>query len=178
MASSPIEPIEDITGQAGWMFSDMLIALMVVFLATISFIPQVAGGGSSVFDPGSDAATSANSGTGDGSYTYTENFEPEFVAVYELANAKNLVTDIQVFFKQNGIPVNAVVNSVQLVGGYSPTEESYLAIEKAAVFQQRLDKLFPGIFDRASTVLNSSSKLSTAVVAVRMKFSANVTVNR
>ena len=30
---------EDATGMAGWMYSDLLLGLMVVFLATISFIP-------------------------------------------------------------------------------------------------------------------------------------------
>ncbi len=31
---------EDLSAQAGWMFADLLLALTVVFLATVSFVPQ------------------------------------------------------------------------------------------------------------------------------------------
>ena len=34
---------EDLTGLAGWMYTDLLLALMVIFLATISFVPQIFG---------------------------------------------------------------------------------------------------------------------------------------
>ena len=47
---APVE--EDLTGQAGWMYTDLMLALMVVFLATISFVPQFMGSGSAaITDP-------------------------------------------------------------------------------------------------------------------------------
>ena len=33
------ESSEDVTSQAGWLYTDLLLGLMVIFLATISFIP-------------------------------------------------------------------------------------------------------------------------------------------
>ena len=33
----------DATSQAGWLYTDLLLGLMVVFLATISFIPAYVG---------------------------------------------------------------------------------------------------------------------------------------
>ena len=36
---------EDATSQAGWLFADSFLALMVIFLATISFVPVIGGGG-------------------------------------------------------------------------------------------------------------------------------------
>ena len=33
------EEVEDTTSQGGWMYADLFLALMVIFLATISFVP-------------------------------------------------------------------------------------------------------------------------------------------
>ena len=38
-----VEEQEDTTAQAGWMYADLFLALMVVFLATISFVPTFNG---------------------------------------------------------------------------------------------------------------------------------------
>ncbi len=35
---------EDATHQGGWLFADSFLALMVIFLATISFVPSLGGG--------------------------------------------------------------------------------------------------------------------------------------
>ena len=32
---------EDATEQAGWLFADSFLALMIIFLATISFVPDI-----------------------------------------------------------------------------------------------------------------------------------------
>ena len=37
-----LEPeYEDLPGQAGWMYADLFLALVVIFLATISFVPDI-----------------------------------------------------------------------------------------------------------------------------------------
>jgi len=41
--NSKFDDAEDLTGLAGWMYTDLLLALMVIFLATISFVPQIYG---------------------------------------------------------------------------------------------------------------------------------------
>ena len=35
---------EDVTSQAGWLFADSFLALMIIFLATIYFIPSLSTG--------------------------------------------------------------------------------------------------------------------------------------
>ena len=37
------ETLEDNVNQAGWMYADLFLALMVIFLATISFVPEQLG---------------------------------------------------------------------------------------------------------------------------------------
>lgn len=168
--------IEDVSGQAGWMFSDMLVALMVVFLATISFIPQYIGGNSSIF--GSDK-NNTNSNVGGNSYTYSEHFDRAFVKVYESSDVSTMVEDIKVFLKANGIPSNAVIDSAQFVGGYDQvTENSGMAIQRATEFSTRLERTYKGLLEHASTVLSSSPQLAANLVTIRLTFSAQVTVSR
>ena len=155
---------EDATGQAGWMFSDMLIALMVVFLATITFIPQFSATG-----------TLATSGGNQGSYAYTEHFDVALIRAYKTSDFKLISADILQFEKANGIPLDSVVDSAQFVGGYNQqSEKSADAIQRALTFSQQVDGLNPKIMEHASTILNSSSKLAIDLVTVRLTFSAKV----
>jgi len=50
---------EDTVSQSGWVFADLLVALSVIFLATISFVPDLGGnqvarpsGGAIELEPG------------------------------------------------------------------------------------------------------------------------------
>jgi len=168
--------IEDVSGQAGWMFSDMLVALMVVFLATISFIPQYIGGSGSLFGAPSDSLGTGGAGN---TYTYSEHFDQVYVKVYETSDVSTIVSDIRAFLKQNGIPTNAVIDSSQFVGGYvQDKENSSLAIQRATEFSTRLERAYPDFLTHASTVLSSSPQLAPNLVTVRFTFSAQVTVSR
>ncbi|MFM1984605.1 MAG: hypothetical protein RL723_1040 [Actinomycetota bacterium] len=162
---------EDVTGQAGWMFSDMLIALMVVFLATITFIPQFSIGSSSAVSKGN---SSSGAGGVSGSYSYTEHFDGAFARAYQVDDLGNLQADIAAYLKSNSIPADAVVDSAQFIGGYSSTETSSSAIARALEFSKVLEAMKPGLLDHASTILNSSPKLETNLVAIRLTFSAQV----
>lgn len=165
------EEPEDVTGLAGWMFSDMLIALMVVFLATITFIPQFSIGSSSAVGTGN---YSNSAGGVSGSYTYTEYFEGNFTRAYKIDDLSNLVPDIAQYLKNNSIPADAVIVSAQFVGGYTSNESSSDAIARALQFSKVIEGIFPGLLDRSSTILNSSPKLDVDLVAIRLSFSATV----
>jgi hypothetical protein len=165
------EEPEDVTGQAGWMFSDMLIALMVVFLATITFIPQFSIGSASAVGKGN---YSDSAGGVSGSYTYTEYFEGSFARAYKIDDLNNLVSDITQYLKNNSIPADAVVTSAQFVGGYTAEETSAEAIARALQFSKVIEGIAPGLLDRSSTILNSSPKLDIDLVAIKLTFSATV----
>lgn len=170
-----IDTAEDITGQAGWMFSDMLVALMVVFLATISFIPQFAS------DFGSGTGTGTNGTTGGsevGNYIFTEHYQVVFANVYSADSAAGLTDDVATFLKQNGIPTTAVIDSAQIVGGFDEkTETASDAIARATKFAGLIDARYPTLLEHASTIINSSTNLAANEVTVRLTFSSNVTTN-
>lgn len=91
---------DDASEWAGWIFADMLVGLMVVFLATITFV--------------SVSKTSVSDSNGD--YTYTEHFEQQFTAIYMEQDVSNLTTDIKFFLISNQIPENAVIDSAMFIG--------------------------------------------------------------
>lgn len=165
---------EDVSGAAGWMFSDMLIALMVVFLATITFIPQLPISGSSNLRSGDGGSQNLSGG---GSYSYVERFEQVFVYTYRSNEVGLVLDDIDQFLKNFDLPADSVVDSAQFIAGYTQGGSTQLAIQKAINFSRALEELAPELFTRAATVLNTSSQLPADLVTLRLTFSARISTN-
>jgi hypothetical protein len=169
------EAPEDVSGQAGWMFSDMLIALMVVFLATITFIPQFTAGSNSAVTKGGDQGSVQGGVTG--TYTYTEHFEPVFIRAYKTKEVNYVLADINEFEKQHSLPLDSVIDSAQFVGGYGDFGDSASALKSAIAFSQGLETKAPQILEHASTILSSSRNLANNLVTVRFTFGATLSTN-
>jgi hypothetical protein len=169
------ETPEDVSGQAGWMFSDMLIALMVVFLATITFIPQFTASSNSAVTKGGNQGSVQGGVTG--TYTYTEHFAPVFIRAYKANEAKYVAGDIAAFEKQHSLPLDSVIDSAQFVGGYGDSGDSASALSSAISFSQNMEKVSPKILEHASTILNSSRNLANNLVTVRLTFGATLSTN-
>lgn len=146
---------EDLTGQAGWMYTDLMLALMVVFLATISFVPQYMGSGSD-----------KNS-----SYTYSKVFDESMNAIYESFSLSHIQSDIARFKSAHGLPADSDIVYAQYVGGYAAGSESpSVAIARALAFSQKLDNSAHELLANAATTLSSSTVLTTNQVIVRFTF--------
>jgi hypothetical protein len=155
----PSSRFDDATGQAGWMYTDLILGLMVVFLATISFLPQSL--------PGSN--TSA--------YVYTQNFDQIFEKVYsaDSPNAALLDSDISKFLATNQLPESTFVEVVQIVGGFDPATESITAgIGRAVSFGAAIDNKDSGILGDASTTVDANAALGKNGILIRLKFGAQV----
>lgn len=156
--------VEDASEWAGWVFADMLVGLMVIFLATITFVPFFAES-----NPGAQAPA--------GSYTYTERFRTPFVQVYSSPDLDLLKKDIDLFLADNGIPKEAIVDSAFFAGGFEEgVETASDGMLRALEFSQSLDKADPNFLTRASTVINSTRSINPNQVAVRLTFSSRVSV--
>jgi|TARA_B110000259_G_scaffold1181_1_gene1417 hypothetical protein len=167
------EEPEDVAGAAGWMFSDMLIALMVVFLATISFIPQSLNSDGSILSGGDGNSQSVVGGN----FSYVERFEQVFIYTYRLSEVRLVLGDIEQFLENYDLPKDSVVDSAQFISGYVQGESSQLAIQRAINFSRTLEALAPELFIRAATVLNTSSQLPEDLVTLRLTFSARISTN-
>lgn len=100
---------EDATTLGGWLFADSFLALMVIFLATISFVPALGGAVSNDSNIGNIAG---------GNYSKGLNL------VYRDFDALQIQSDIAAFAEREGIPANSKVLYANIVGGYNPATES------------------------------------------------------
>ena len=151
----PVE--EDLSGQAGWMYTDLMLALMVIFLATISFVPQFTNNSTS--DPDNP------------DYSYSKIFDESMNTLYESFNLAQIKSDIARFKLNKGMPADADIVYAQYVGGYSSgSENPSAAIARALAFSQKLDSADPELLTSAATTLSSSNVLKVNQVIVRFTF--------
>jgi len=151
----PVE--EDLTGQAGWMYTDLMLALMVIFLATISFVPQF--------------TSNSNANPDNPDYSYSKIFDESMNTLYESFNLAQIKSDIARFKLNKGMPADADIVYAQYVGGYSAgSENPSAAIARALSFSQKLDSADRELLVSAATTLSSSNVLKANQVIVRFTF--------
>lgn len=154
---------EDVTFLAGWMYADLFLALMVVFLATISFVPTYFG---------SSSGSSINA-----EYNYTKTYGVPLVTIYNEFNANRIESDITNFLISRKLPANSDVVYAQIVGGYDKkTETSGQAVERALAFSRQIDLAQLPLFANVATTLGASSSIAPGQVAVKFSFAVAVGV--
>ena len=154
---------EDVTFLAGWMYADLFLALMIVFLATISFVPTYFG---------SSAGSSVNA-----EYNYTKTFATPLVTVYNEFNANQIESDIRAFLGARGLPLTSDVVYAQIVGGFDKkTESSGRGIERALAFSRQIDLAQLPLLTNVATSLGASSSIAPGQVAVKFSFAVSVGV--
>lgn len=165
MSSLTVE-VEDASEWAGWLFADMLVGLMVIFLATITFVPDAGESQGNVIPT-------------DGSYTYTEKYEDVFSGVYWEGDVAQLRDDVKAFIEERGIPADAIVASAFFVAGYDPeTEEAQAGLQRALAFSKAIDLDDPRFLAAAPAIVKASISLNINQVAVQLTFSSRVTLDR
>ena len=97
--------LEDATPMAGWMYADLLLALMVIFLATISFVPNFSSSNNSV----KTQIKQISSG-----YNYNRGLS----LVYDNFNPTLISQDIASFKIKEGLPEDAEIIYAQILGGF------------------------------------------------------------
>lgn len=166
--SSKFRDADDLTGLAGWMYTDLLLALMVIFLATISFVPQINGAMTN------DSNVMNNS---EPAYRYSQYYEKPLVKVYSSFDINLIKQDISNFLNSENLPVTTFVGSVQIVGGYDPlTEDTTIGIRRAVEYSSLIDRSDPSILGKASTTLSTSTSIGANQVALKLTFIADIKV--
>lgn len=143
---NPEQEIEDVTGSAGWMYTDLLVGLMVIFLATISFIPE----GARFVDPRAVQ-------------TYTEIYPTPLANKYFRYDFPKIKADIEAFADREGFRGAESVARVQVIVSFDPQEETAgKALTRATEIANQLRnddaKLFKDSVTILRTVTDSTSK--------------------
>ena len=126
---------EDATLLAGWMYADLLLGLMVIFLATISFVP--------IDNFISKSLVKATYKQVDKAF----NFNRGLSLVYDKFDAKSLEADIEAFKKREGLDNNSEIIFAQILGGYDPkTENVETGRNRALIYSFSLTEDQNGLF--------------------------------
>jgi hypothetical protein len=158
-----LEHPEDATILAGWMYADLLLGLMVIFLATISFVP--------IDNFVSKSLVKATYKQVDKAF----NFNRGISLVYDKFDAAALEKDIEAFKKREGLDNNAEIIFAQILGGYDEkTETADIGRNRALVYSFSLNAELTGLFSRASVTAGGESGLKPGQIALRLTFVSKI----
>jgi hypothetical protein len=158
-------PEEDLTFLAGWMYADLFLAMMVVFLATISFVPEY-------FGNNDETQTET-------AYNYTQIYKEPLVVVYEGFDSQQIANDIRAFIADKKLSPDAEIIYAQIIGSYNKNLETPAdAIFRAQQFSSKLDMSNFDFLSKASTTLSSTTSVPPNRVVVKFTFAANIGVQK
>jgi len=149
---------EDLLGLAGWMYADLFLALMVIFLATISFVPALVH--NPVLKPQAVVAKESNANHFKALSLSIFNFDIEAIesAVYK-------------FQLEEGLNQGDPVVYAQIIGGFDAQHEAPDAgAMRAIVLSTKLQSAKSGMFLHTSSNIDSSSKISSGEVDLVLTF--------
>lgn len=150
---------EDATSQAGWLFADSFLALMVIFLATISFVPVIGGGGVL--------------GTGKVGKIAGSNYVDGLVLAYEEVDKTRISNDIATYISSKKLSPTTAVLYAKVIGGYTNTEGETSGSLQAMKFAIELQKAQIPYFATTKIDLGSSNLIPTKTVVLRLTLSPN-----
>lgn len=158
-----IDKEEDLTFLAGWMYADLFLAMMVVFLATISFVPEYFG---------NNEQTQT-----DTAYNYTQIYKKPMVVTYEGFDGQQIANDIRNFIIDNRYSPDSEIVYAQIIGAYNKNLESPAdAIYRAQEFSTKMDASNITLLHHASTTFSSTTSVAPNRIVVKFTFAANVGV--
>ena len=148
---------EDATHQGGWLFADSFLALMVIFLATISFVPSLGGG---------------LTGTGNIGNIAGGNYVKGLNIAYEKFDATQIQKDIEGFIIGEKLPRSSKVLFAKIVGGYNPSVEGENEAKfRALIFSAEIQKAEIAYFQNAKIDLGASKLLKPNQIVLRLTLS-------
>jgi hypothetical protein len=148
---------EDATTMGGWLFADSFLALMVIFLATISFVPSLGGG---------------LTGTGNIGNIAGGNYVKGLNIAYESFDAARIEQDIAGFIDAEKLPRSSKVLFAKIVGGFSSNSESEEdGRYRALIFSAEIQKAGIGFFADAKIDLGANRLLKPNQIVLRLTLS-------
>ncbi|MBM3719455.1 MAG: hypothetical protein FJW51_02350 [Actinobacteria bacterium] len=177
---------ENTADQAGWMYADLLLALMVIFLATISFVPQFldtrsptgsgignssqqGAGGIGIGSGTTNSGASAQSNSGIPAAEYT--FDQGLALLYEDFDLNRFVADVERFGTQENLGENFEIVFAQITGGFDEkTESAEKGTLRAIAFSIKMKESGLEYLANTSTAIRSSSDVPQSKVLVRFTF--------
>lgn len=156
-----LQDLEDISGLSGWMYADLLLGLMVVFLATVTFVP---------------ADLLKNQQPPGVVYSYIKVYEVPYTRSYTKFDFNQIMSDVATWKTQQGLSQNAYVVRARFVGSYTPTESAEAGINRALAFNNGIDAADPKVLKLASSILRTVPETGAPRTIVEFTFANEVSV--
>ena len=159
-----LNQIEDSSSQAGWMFADLFLALTVIFLATVSFIPTV---------PTEPRSVNSNQNNKiilnpvqDQNKVLISN---GFIGEYPSKSTNLFISEINEYMKNRGLPQSTSALFLEVIGN---TTEFGVANDAgnldALKFVINLRKEIPAVLSGTNTSINLSPDVKPGTVRVKI----------
>ena len=150
--------LEDASHQAGWMFADLLLALMVIFLAAQSFVPKEAS--LPTFSALLSNKTSLNGTVAPLKTSIT------LTSIDESA----LIIAMQNYGAIEHLPAEYTVESMVIAGGFNPkTESSDRGTATALQYAAAIGSFNLPYFKNSATLLAASSEVPDGAVILNLQ---------
>lgn len=149
MPKTPATAEDDTTSLAGWLYTDLLLALTVVFLATISFIPSQIKDYSSTNNQ--DVAQPPSNSQVKTDKTFV------FSTLLTQKSSLNLQAQTNQFLRSLSPHGNFTVRAIQIEGGFNPkTQPEFEGTLTAMDFLKRLKAENVSLFGSSNTTLSAN----------------------
>ena len=154
--------VEDSSSQAGWLYTDLLLALMVVFLATISFVPLIS-------NP--ELVDDKKVTTSSDKINPFKSEENSFSLLLKSEADVAIANKVQAFLMEKYSKTNKQVTVLQVVGGFDPKSDSEAdGMLTALSFASKLRTKNPELFASARSTISSSALIPKGQAVVRLTF--------
>jgi hypothetical protein len=161
-SGSNSEEQEDLLLQSGWMYADLFLALTVIFLATISFVPQIGKVGG--FNGPENTNVGSKSET-------TFNYAKGYTFVVPVDRYDQVAFKVSDFLKQEGLDESTEIIFAQIIGGFNPESEKPSDGQlRAITFAIEINKNYPKLLQSAQRFIESSPTIAPGSVALRLTF--------
>lgn len=159
--------VEDSTLQAGWIFADLFLALTVIFLATVSFIPINMTSDSKVITNIPSEKSGMNS-TNNPSKILISN---GFIGIYRTTSANLFARDFKEYLLKKGAAPDTKAVFIEAIGFTSeygvPNDKGSLEALKFVIDVRNL--LAPNI-EKTSTAIDVSPEVKAGFVKIKVTF--------
>lgn len=157
------EDANDSIHLAGWVYADLLLGLMVVFLATISFLP--------IDSLSNQTLSKTLNKQVDSGYNYNKGLS----LVYSKFDLKSIKSDIAKFISKEDLGPNAQLIFAQVLGGFDPkNENSDAGRNRALIYSFKLQNDPDQTFSEASMSVAGTTLLQPNEFALRLSFVAKI----
>jgi hypothetical protein len=156
---------DDMSDKAGWMYADLFLALMVIFLATISFVPEI-----SASDESANQVRIQSSRV---KQTTDFNFDRGLTLLLKSPDGQAVSSQIKQFIAGEKLPSNAQIVFMKVIGGYEANSGGDSeATTRAIKFAMKLKENNLELLGNATISIDVSTSVPSDQVALVLTFAS------